>query len=82
MLAPGALYDEVEPYLQCGTLRLSIHSTAARGDKPPSVTIGIEGGQAALAAGSDDEILLAVRNATKIAEYLRAVLPPHWLVIH
>lgn len=74
--------SEIEPKLQCGSLRLFTKARPARRDDPPSVVIGIIGGAKALAAATDDEILWAMRNATFIGELLRRELPAHWEVRH
>lgn len=70
----------IEPKLQCGSLRLCATGRPARGNTPPAVIIGVLGGANALAAASDDDILLAMRNATLIGDLLRRELPSHWEV--
>ena len=72
--------DAIDPLLDCGTLTLFAKANPAKEEQPPYVTVGIMGGAQAMAAASDDDILLAMRNATKIADLLRREQPKHWEV--
>jgi len=72
------LYDWIQPKLECGSLRLFVDGN--RKGKVPEVVVGIVGGSEAMEAAPDEDIVLAVGNASAIGTMLEKVLPRHWEV--
>ncbi len=80
-MTPNEVKAEIEPLMKCGGLSLycSANTTSCR---KPEMIVGIKGGQDALCAASNDDIIMAMVNASKVGEILKRELPKHWVIKH